>query len=153
MSNLLKVYRCEKEATELGFRWRWGSRACCAGLCGSGLQWKLEATSPLSSLFLVIGGWVSFLSLSCEVGETVAWSPPHQCPVAGSFLLEPWGLLCGLRPVLFCSLMIQFKPATRSFVPNGHLSVSREKPPHLLEKIKLVLVVVLNKIPVPFVST
>lgn len=39
----------------------------------------------------------------------------------------------------------------RSFVPNSHLSVSREKHPHLLGKIKPVLVVVLNKISVPFV--
>lgn len=59
--------------------------------------------------------------------------------------------VCCVACGLFCSLMIHFKRAMRSFVPNSHLSVSREKHPHLLGKIKPVLVVVLNKISVPFV--
>lgn len=68
-------------------------------------------------------------------------------PVASFWNPEVYCVACGL----FCSLMIPFRHAMRSFVPNSHSSVSREKRPHLLGKIKPVLVVVLNKISVPFV--
>lgn len=67
--------------------------------------------------------------------------------VASFWNPEVYCVACGL----FRSLKIHFKHAMRSFVANGHLSVSREKYPHLLGKMKPVWVVVLNEISVPFV--
>lgn len=83
----------------------------------------------------------------------MAWNHPRQCSVAGSILLELWGLFVWLWLVSFCSLMIHLKPVARSFVSKGHLSVSTDRHPYLLDKVKLVWVVVLNKMSMPFVLT
>lgn len=65
-------------------------------------------------------------------------------PVASFWNPEVCRVACGLVR----SLMTHFKHAVRSFMPNSHSSVCREKHPHLLGKIKPVW---WNKISVPFV--